>query len=112
MSLPQALLLFGIALVAGAQNSVAGGGSFLTVPVLIFTGVLPKQANATNTLALWPGTVAEQVGPGRFVRQVEEGLGSPGYHQPPQFLRRNVDHAGSSHSAGQGVGALGQLLGG
>ena len=58
MSLPQALLLFGIALVAGAQNSVAGGGSFLTVPVLIFTGVLPKQANATNTLALWPGTVA------------------------------------------------------
>jgi uncharacterized membrane protein YfcA len=58
MSLPQALLLFGIALLAGAQNSVAGGGSFLTVPVLIFTGVLPKQANATNTLALWPGTVA------------------------------------------------------
>ena len=58
MSLPQAILLFGIALIAGAQNSVAGGGSFLTVPVLIFTGVLPKQANATNTLALWPGSVA------------------------------------------------------
>src|SRR5690348_13908150 len=58
MSLPQALLLFGIALVAGAQNSVAGGGSFLTVPTLIFTGVLPIQANATNTVALWPGAVA------------------------------------------------------
>src|SRR5690348_12059837 len=58
MSLRKALLLFGIELVAGAQDSVAGCGSFLTVPVLIFTGVLPKQANATNTLALWPGTVA------------------------------------------------------
>lgn len=58
MSLPQAMLLFVIALVAGAQNSVAGGGSFLTVPTLIFTGVLPIQANATNTVALWPGTLA------------------------------------------------------
>lgn len=58
MTLPQAVLLFAIALAAGAQNSVAGGGSFLTVPALIFTGVLPIQANATNTVALWPGTVA------------------------------------------------------
>jgi uncharacterized membrane protein YfcA len=37
---------------------VAGGGSFLTVPTLIFTGVLPIQANATNTVALLPGAVA------------------------------------------------------
>jgi uncharacterized membrane protein YfcA len=58
MSLPQAMLLFVIALIAGAQNSVAGGGSFLTVPTLIFTGMLPIQANATNTVALWPGTLA------------------------------------------------------
>jgi uncharacterized membrane protein YfcA len=58
MTLPQAILLFAVALIAGAQNSVAGGGSFLTVPVLIFTGVLPIQANATNTVALWPGSVA------------------------------------------------------
>lgn len=58
MTLPQAILLFVVALVAGAQNSVAGGGSFLTVPTLIFTGVLPIQANATNTIALWPGSVA------------------------------------------------------
>lgn len=58
MTLPQAVLLFVVALIAGAQNSVAGGGSFLTVPTLIFTGMLPIQANATNTVALWPGSVA------------------------------------------------------
>jgi uncharacterized protein len=58
MSLPQALLLFLLAGIAGAQNSVAGGGSFITVPALIFTHVLPIQANATNTVALLPGSVA------------------------------------------------------
>ena len=58
MSFPEALLLFGVALLAGAQNSVAGGGSFLTTPTLIFTGMLPINANATNTVALWPGALA------------------------------------------------------
>lgn len=58
MTLPQALLLLVVGAVAGAQNSVAGGGSFLSVPVLIFTGVLPIQANATSTVALWPGILA------------------------------------------------------
>ena len=58
MSFPEALLLFGVALLAGAQNSVAGGGSFLTTPTLIFTGMLPINANATNTVALWPGSLA------------------------------------------------------
>jgi uncharacterized protein len=40
---------------AGALNAVAGGGSFLSFPALLGTGVLPIQANATNTVALWPG---------------------------------------------------------
>lgn len=40
------------------MNSVAGGGSFLSFPALLFTGMPPIQANATNTMALWPGTVA------------------------------------------------------
>jgi uncharacterized protein len=53
-----AVLLFVVAVVGGAINSVAGGGSFLCFPVLLFTGVPPIQANATNTMALWPGTVA------------------------------------------------------
>ena len=36
-------------------NAVAGGGSFLSFPALLLVGVPPIQANATNTLALWPG---------------------------------------------------------
>lgn len=40
---------------AGALNAMAGGGSFLSFPALLGIGVLPIQANATNTVALWPG---------------------------------------------------------
>jgi uncharacterized protein len=52
------LILFIAAMLGGALNSVAGGGSFLTFPSLIFAGVQPIQANATSTVALWPGSVA------------------------------------------------------
>lgn len=47
-----------VAAIAGAINSVAGGGSFLTFPALMFCGVSPVRANATNTLALWFGSLA------------------------------------------------------
>lgn len=47
-----------IAVAAGAQNAVAGGGSFLTFPALLFAGVAPIPANATNTVALWPASVS------------------------------------------------------
>ncbi len=40
---------------AGMLNAVAGGGSFLSFPALLNLGVPPIQANATNTVALWPG---------------------------------------------------------
>ena len=40
------------------MNSVAGGGSFFSFPALLFAGLDPKIANATNTVALWPGTLA------------------------------------------------------
>ena len=43
--------------IAGTLNAVAGGGSFLSFPALLGVGVLPIQANATNTVALWPGQV-------------------------------------------------------
>jgi uncharacterized membrane protein YfcA len=43
------------AFLGGALNAVAGGGSFLTFPALLGTGMPPVQANATNTVALWPG---------------------------------------------------------
>jgi uncharacterized protein len=50
-----ALLLFFAALLGGALNAVAGGGSFVAFPALLFTGVPPVPANATNTVALWTG---------------------------------------------------------
>ncbi len=58
MTVHEAALLFGAAAMAGALNSVAGGGSFISFPALLYAGVPPIQANATNTVALWPGTVA------------------------------------------------------
>ncbi len=58
MTLYQALFLFSVAVAGGALNSVAGGGSFICFPALVFAGIPPVNANATNTLALWPGTAA------------------------------------------------------
>jgi uncharacterized protein len=52
------ILLFCGAAIAGTLNAVAGGGSFVSFPVLLFTGVPPVPANATNTVALWPGLAA------------------------------------------------------
>jgi uncharacterized membrane protein YfcA len=58
LHLSQAILLFSAAVIAGTLNALAGGGSFISFPVLLFTGMPPVQANATNTVALWPGLVA------------------------------------------------------
>ncbi|HUY12577.1 MAG TPA: sulfite exporter TauE/SafE family protein [Terriglobia bacterium] len=58
MTFPDAILLFLAAVVAGALNSVAGGGSFFSFPALLFTGVPAIPANATSTVAVWPGSVA------------------------------------------------------
>lgn len=62
MSLLELLLMIGAALLAGALNAVAGGGSFFTVPSLIVLGVSPVVANATSTVALWPGSLASAWG--------------------------------------------------
>jgi len=43
------------AFAAGAINSIAGGGTLITFPVLIWLGLDPKVANGTSTVALWPG---------------------------------------------------------
>ncbi len=43
--------------IAGVMNAMAGGGSFISFPAMLSMGVLPIQANATNTVALWPGQV-------------------------------------------------------
>lgn len=51
------LLLFAAGVWAGAQNALAGGGSFITLPALIAAGLDPKAANITSTIALFPGQV-------------------------------------------------------
>jgi uncharacterized protein len=43
------------AFIGGVINSIAGGGGFLVFPSLMHVGIAPVQANATNTVALWPG---------------------------------------------------------
>jgi uncharacterized membrane protein YfcA len=53
-----AIFLFFAGALGGAINAVAGGGSFVAFPALMFTGVPPVSANATNTLALWVGVTA------------------------------------------------------
>src|ERR1700756_5156686 len=58
LTLPQAAFLFAAGVLGGALNAVAGGGSFVAFPALLFTGVGPISANATNTLALWVGVTA------------------------------------------------------
>jgi uncharacterized membrane protein YfcA len=62
MTILQACALFLAAILAGALNSVAGGGSFISFPTILLTfpGVpdIPIKANATNTVALWPGSMA------------------------------------------------------
>ena len=58
MNLHTAIFLFFAGALGGGINAVAGGGSFVAFPALLFTGVPPIAANATNTLALWVGTTA------------------------------------------------------
>ena len=56
------LVLLFAAVAAGAVNAVAGGGTLLTFPALLFVGTPPVVANATNTLALMLGTAGGMVG--------------------------------------------------
>ena len=51
------VLLFIVAVWAGIQNALAGGGTFLTLPALMFTGMTALAANITSTVALFPGQV-------------------------------------------------------
>lgn len=74
MTIVQAILLFFAAMIAGALNSVAGGGSFISFPALLFTGVAAKIANTTNTVALWPGSAASVGAYRRELAQPRSGM--------------------------------------
>jgi uncharacterized protein len=56
------------AFVAGVLNAVAGGGSFLSFPALLGMNIPPVQANATNTVAIWPGQVTSIAAYWKYVR--------------------------------------------
>ncbi|MCS6809829.1 MAG: sulfite exporter TauE/SafE family protein [Tepidimonas sp.] len=62
MDAVDAAVLAAAALAAGALNAVAGGGSFLTFPALVFTGVPPIAANATSALTVSPGYLGSTLG--------------------------------------------------
>ena len=55
-------MAFASAFVAGAINSVAGGGTLITFPVLIWIGLPSVTANATSTVAIWPGSLGSMWG--------------------------------------------------
>ena len=50
-------MAFGAAFLAGAINSIAGGGTLVSFPTLIWLGLDSVTANATSTVAIWPGTL-------------------------------------------------------
>lgn len=65
-------VLFAASLLAGAQNALAGGGSFVTLPALLLAGLDPRAANVTSTVALFPGQVLSGWAGRHFVK------GTPG----------------------------------
>ena len=68
-----------VAMAAGFVNSIAGGGSLLTFPTLVWVGIPPVTASATNTVGLWPGSFGAVVGFRRHLpeRSVVVLLGVP-----------------------------------
>lgn len=62
------VLLSVASLAAGALNAIAGGGSFLTFPALVYTGMAPIPANATSAVAVFPGYLSGTLG---FVKELK-----------------------------------------
>ncbi len=74
MDLTRALILLGAGALAGAMNSVAGGGTIVTFPSLIISGLSSIVANATSTIALLPGTISSVYGYRRKIPAVRQWL--------------------------------------
>lgn len=64
------LLLFVAGLVGGAINAIAGGGGIILYPALLASGLSPLIANATSSLAVWPGNVASVYGYRKELKKV------------------------------------------
>ena len=65
------LILFTAGLIGGIMNAVAGGGTFITFPALVFAGIPPVAANATATVAALPGYLAAAISFRRDILTVE-----------------------------------------
>lgn len=65
------ILLILAAFGAGVLNTIAGGGTFLTFPALVFTGIPPVVANATSAVAVFPGYLAGAVGFGAELKSFD-----------------------------------------
>ncbi|MBC8646296.1 MAG: sulfite exporter TauE/SafE family protein, partial [Thermoanaerobaculia bacterium] len=70
----QAVILVAASVGGGLMNAIAGGGTLLTFPALIFAGHPAITANATSTVALWPGALASMYGYRREVAEHREWL--------------------------------------
>lgn len=66
---PALALMFVVGAIASGINAVAGGGSLVSFPALVALGVPPLPANATNSVALWPGSLGGAVG---FLNQFDK----------------------------------------
>lgn len=89
---PQAALTGIAAFAAGGLNAVAGGGSFLTFPALVFAGVPPVAANATSAMAVSPGYLGSALGFRPELRSL-----------PVALLRREVSVAALGGAIGAGL---------
>jgi len=68
------LVIFAAGIAAGAINSIAGGGTLISFPALLWIGRDPIIANATNTVAIWPGSLAGAYGFRRELSTVRRWL--------------------------------------
>ena len=74
LSLPHILIAIAAAFLAGAINSVAGGGTLVTFPTLMGLGLPSIAANATSTVAIWPGSLGSMWGFRREIRATDPGI--------------------------------------
>lgn len=70
----QYLVIAIAAFVAGGINSIAGGGTLISFPALMYVGVPPVMANATNTVAIWPGSFAGVLGFREDIKKLQHWL--------------------------------------
>ena len=70
LELPIVLMVAAAGFLAGVQNALAGGGSFITFPALLLAGLNPLAANMTSTIALFPSQITSAIAGRKLVGDV------------------------------------------